>query len=72
MGVNEDTRKDILHAHERELESRDYLIQLLKEKVGCLQQQLERNPPTSSSDDLTIQVQDTVHSMFDVSHDTQH
>ena len=42
--AKEDTREKMLCAHERELESQDYLIQLLKEKVGCLQQQLQRNP----------------------------
>ena len=44
--------------------------------MGCLQQQLERNPPTSSSEDLTRQEQDTdhtvVHLVFDVSDNTQH
>ena len=68
--------EEMLHAHEQELESWDYLIQLLREKVGCLQQQLERNPPTSSSKDLTREAQDTdhaeVHPVFDVPHDTQH
>ena len=42
MRVKEDTREEMLRAHKREIESRDYLIQLVKEKVGCLQQQLER------------------------------
>ena len=76
MTVKEDTREEMLRAHERELESRDYLIQLLKENVRCLQQQLERNPPMSSSEDLTREAQDTdhavVHPVFDVSQDTQH
>ena len=76
MRIKEDTREKMLSAHEQELESLDYLIQLLKEKVGCLQQQLERNPPTSSSEDLTREAQDTnhavVHLVFDVCHDTQH
>ena len=66
----------MLRTHEGELESWDYLIQLLKEKVGCLQQQLERNPATSSSEDLTSEAQDNdhvmVHPVFDVPHDTQH
>ena len=76
MRVKENTREEMLRAHERELQSQDYLLQLLKEKVGCLQQQLERNPPTSSSEYLTREEQDTdhtvVHLVFDVSHDTQH
>ena len=76
MRVGEDTRERMLCTYERELESWDSLIQLLKEKVGCLQQQLERNPATSSSEDLTREAQDNdhviVHPVFDVPHDTQH
>ena len=49
---------------------------IVEEKVGCLQQQLGRNPPTLTSEDLTRETQDTehtgVHLMFDVSRDTQH
>ena len=38
MRVKEDTKEEMLCTHEQELESPDYIIQLLKEKVGCLQQ----------------------------------
>ena len=76
MRVKEGAREEMLCTHEQELESWDYLIQLLKEKVGCLQQQLERNPPMSSSEDLTREAQDTnnavIHPVFDVCHNTQH
>ena len=76
MKVKEDTREEMLRAHEWELESRDYLIQLLKEKVRYLQQQLQRNLPMSSSKDLTREARDinnaVIRPVFDVSHNTQH
>ena len=58
MMVKDDTREEMLRAHERELELRDYLIQLLKEKVGCLQHQLEKNPPISSSAVKTLKMKE--------------
>ena len=51
MKEKEAMRQEMSQTHKAELESRDYLIQLLKEKVESLQKQVERGCSDLSSGD---------------------